>query len=133
MGYDPRVGVYAVGSRHGLDVFIKARVGAGMHVEWSVWTDLVVDVFIIYDHLDVSEAVVDLGVEFAVDVDRRIDVVVVMNFGFVEIVEGDSVVEVVFDWKIDLEIVFMICRFSFFTLEFFHVLVDLSSRHSCCR
>ena len=80
-----------------------------MPVEWSIWTDLVVDALIIYAHLGVSEAVVDLGVEFVVDADLRIDVAVVMNFGFVEIVEGDPIVEGIFDWKIELEIVFVIC------------------------
>ena len=80
-----------------------------MPVEWSIWTDLVVDVFIIYDHPDVSEAVVDLGIEFVVDADLRVDVVVVMSFGFVEIVEGDPVVEGSVEWKIDLEIVCLVC------------------------
>ena len=105
-----------------------------MPFEWSIWTDHIVDALIIYAHLGVSEAVVNLGVEFVVDADLRVDVVVVMSFGFVEIVEGDPVVESAIDWKIELEIVFVVCRFSFLTLEFLcDVLVDLSSRHGCCR
>ena len=80
-----------------------------MPVEWSVWTDLVVDALIIYAHLGVSKAVADLGDEFVVDADLRVDVVVVMSFGFVEIVEGDPVVEGAIEWKIELEIVFVVC------------------------
>ena len=45
-----------------------------MPVEWSVWTDLVVDAFIVYALLGVSETVVDLGVEFVVGADLRVDV-----------------------------------------------------------
>ena len=79
-----------------------------MPVEWSVWTDLVVDAFIVYALLGVSETVVDLGVDFVVGADLRVDVVVVMNFGLVEVVEGDPAVEGVIEWKIELEIVFSV-------------------------
>ena len=86
-------------------VFIKTHVGVGMPVEWSIWTDLIVDAFIVYAHLGVSETVVDLRVEFVVGADLRVDVAVVMKF---EVVEGDPAVEGVVEWKIELEIVFAV-------------------------
>ena len=97
MGDDPRVRVCAANFCHGLDVFIKAHVGVDMPVEWSVWTDLIIDAFIVYAHLGVSETVVDLGVEFVVGADLRVDVAVVMK---VEVIEGDPAVEGVAEWKI---------------------------------
>ena len=80
-----------------------------MPVEWSVWTDLAVDVFIAYAHLGVGEVVMDLEVEAVVGADLGVDVVVDMSFGLIEVAEGDPAVEAILEWKIELGIVCAVC------------------------
>ena len=80
-----------------------------MTVEWSVWTDLAVDVFIAYAHLGVGEVVMNLEVEVVVGSDLGVDVVVDMNFRFVEVAEGDPAVETVLEWEIQLGIFCAVC------------------------
>ena len=96
-------------SHHGPGIVIKAHVGVGMSLEWSVWTDLVVDAFIIYAHLGVSEAVMNLGVEVVVGADLGVDVVVDMSFEVVEVAEGYPAVETILEWEIQLGIVCAVC------------------------
>ena len=79
-----------------------------MFVEWSVWTDLAVDVFV-YAHLGVGEVVMNLEVEVVVGADLGVDVVVDMSFGLVEVAEGDPAVETILEWEIQLGIVCAIC------------------------
>ena len=80
-----------------------------MPIEWSVWTELAVDVLIAYAHLGVGEVVVNLKVEVVVGADLGVDVVVDMSFGFVEVAEGDPAVETILEWEIELEIVCAVC------------------------
>ena len=80
-----------------------------MFIEWSVWTDLAVDVLIGYAHLGVGEAVMNLEVEVVVGADLGVDVVVDMSFRFVEVAEGDPAVETILEWEIQLGIVCAVC------------------------
>ena len=71
--------------------------------------DLTVDVFIAYAHLGVG-VVMNLRVEVVVvGADLGVDVVVDMSFGFVEVAEGDPVVETILEWEIELGIVCAVC------------------------
>ena len=80
-----------------------------MPVEWSVWTDLAVDVFIAYAYLGVGEVVMDLEVEVVVGADLGVGVVVDMSFGLIEVAEGDPAVEAILEWEIELGIVCAVC------------------------
>ena len=80
-----------------------------MFIEWFVWTDLSVDVFVSYAHLGVGEVVVSLGVEVVVGADLRLDVVVDMSFEVVEVAEGDPAVETILEWEIQIGTVCAIC------------------------
>ena len=68
-----------------------------MPVEWSVWTDLAVDVLIAYAHLGVGEAVMNLKVEVVAGADLGVNVVVDMIFEVVEVAEGDPAVETILE------------------------------------
>ena len=80
-----------------------------MFIEWSIWTDLAVDAFVAYAHLGVGEVVMNLEVEVVVGADLRVDVVVDMSFGLVEVAEGDPAVETILEWEIELGIVSAVC------------------------
>ena len=104
-----------------------------MFIEWFVWTDLAVDVFVAYAHLGVGEVVMSLEVEVVVGADLGVDVVVDMSFEVVEIAEGDPAVEPILEWEIQLGIVCAVRLFSLLALELFNELAHLSCGHGCCR
>ena len=80
-----------------------------MFIEWFVWTDLAVDVFVAYAHLSVGEVVMSLEVEVVVGADLEVDVIVDMSFEVVEVAKGDPAVETVLEWEIQLGIVCAVC------------------------